>query len=72
MLLQLGVIADRLYPKMHDSDTEFTLHANALQRAWDAQDAMEAKGERATPADCRLVVDSPGAFDILDKLGNAK
>jgi hypothetical protein len=72
MLFQVGVIADRLYPKMHDSDTEYTLHADALQRAWDAQDAMEAKGKHATPADCKRVLDSSDMFVMLDKFGNAK
>ncbi len=72
MLLQLGVVADRLYPKMHDSDAEYTLHANALQRAWDAQDAMEAKGKGASPADCKVVLDSLDEFKLLDGFGNAK
>lgn len=72
MLSQVGVIADRLYPKMHDSDTEFTLHADALQRAWDAQDTMEAKGKHATPADCKRVLDSSETLVMLDEFGNAR
>jgi hypothetical protein len=72
MLLQVGIIADRLYPKMHDDDVEYEAHADALQRAWDAQDAAEAEGKNAAPADCKKHLDASDTMALLDKYGDLK